>query len=174
MKETRFFCTREGTEVSIASSTTIESTDKRVECFFINPFPDDKEIVFSDKGLPVLKDKAKIETFQFEKRKKKNDLSKKFAEVEIEKVEHNNIFWHGGFESELKLDGAKRRAETAGLEKVVFFDVKNMPHQLTISEATDIVVLIGAKNEEDFAKYQGLKVKIENATTATQLNKIGW
>lgn len=84
----------------------------------------------------------------------------------------NGVAFHGGFDSALKLDGAKRLAELAGLSEVTFFDIDNLPHVLTIAEAAAIVLQIAGKYQMDFATKQSALVQIDNATTLTELETI--
>jgi len=89
-------------------------------------------------------------------------------------ADSNGNVWNGGESSALSIYGAVQLAQAGGAATVSLFDVSNAPHALTISQGTAVAAAIGAAYQADFAKYQGLKVKIAAATTATEVQAITW
>lgn len=104
----------------------------------------------------------------------KNIVKASFEAACEELVVDNGISYNGGYESAIKLDSAKRLAETLGLTTVTFFDIDNIGHNLTIAEAANVVSAIGVKYQQDFSKHQALKVQIDNATTIDEIDAIIW
>ena len=98
----------------------------------------------------------------------------KYNEVSIEPVPVNTIIYNGGYDSALKLDGAKRMAEMAGLTEVTFYDIDNKPNILSIDNANTIILTIGAKYQNDFKHLQNLKVLIESKLKVSTVEAIVW
>lgn len=105
---------------------------------------------------------------------KRNEIRTAFEAVEDDPVTVNAIEWNGGYDSALKLDGAKRMAELSGLSNVVFYDVNNVAHTLTIAEANPIITAVGSAYQTHFAHKQDLMIAIDNATTLEELDGIVW
>lgn len=82
------------------------------------------------------------------------------------------VSYHGGFESAMKLDAARRLSEAAGMTEAVFFDTSNIPHTLTLAEAQSVVTTIGAKYQSDFGKKQSLMVAVDSAITIQEVEII--
>jgi len=106
------------------------------------------------------------------KDKKKAQVRSDFNRQSEATVEVNGVTWAGGEASGFKLDAARRLAQEGGLNSVTFFDATNTAHQLTIEEATQVVLAVGAKHQQDFAKKQQLFAEIEATTTIEQLDAI--
>ena len=102
------------------------------------------------------------------------EIKKDFQKQESEAVLIGDASYQGGYDSAIKLDSAKRLSESAGLENVTFYDAENNPHDLTISDANNIVIFIAGKYQTDFAKYQALKVAVKDAKTIEQVELIKW
>lgn len=66
----------------------------------------------------------------------------------------NGIVWNGGFDSALIIDGRVRIAQNASLTEVTIFDNDNLPHTLTLEEATSVVIQISAQYEAAFVRKQ--------------------
>ena len=105
---------------------------------------------------------------------KKDEFTNTFNLESIKPVEVNSISYNGGFDSAIKLDAEKRLKETAGLLEVTFYDVDNKPNILSIKDATDIIISIASKFQDDFAKYQGLKVQLEGKKTVNTIEALSW
>ena len=86
----------------------------------------------------------------------------------------NGVSYHGGFESAIKLDAAKRLAESAGMTDVEFFDVENNGHVLSLVDAQNVVLAVSSKYQQDLSKKQSLMVQIKNATSESDLRSIEW
>lgn len=82
--------------------------------------------------------------------------------------------WTGGESSALSIYGAVQLAQAGGATTVTLFDASNAPHSLTIAQGTAVAAAIGAAYQTAFAKYQGLKVQIANATTVEAVQAINW
>jgi hypothetical protein len=80
--------------------------------------------------------------------------------------------WDGGFDSALKLDGAKRLAELAGLSNVTFYSADNVGHDLSIADAAQVVLAVAGAYQTAFARKQSAMVAIDAATTIEQVNAI--
>lgn len=85
----------------------------------------------------------------------------------------NGVTYHGGFDSVIRLDGAKRLAVDLGMNEVTLFDIDDVGHALAIADATQVIQVLGQKTQADFAKKQGLMVDIKNADLAG-LAAISW
>ena len=105
---------------------------------------------------------------------KKQEIQRAFDVESNKPVDVNDILYNGGFDSALKLDGAKRMVEIAGLTEVTFYDVANKSNVLSIDGATNIILTIGAKYQVDFGKYQDLKVLIDSKLKVSTVESIVW
>jgi len=95
------------------------------------------------------------------------------AEV-LTQVVVDDISWFGGDISVTKLDGAKRLSEMGGATTVTFFDVDNVPHTLTLTEAETVILTIGVKYQTDFAKKQTLFNAISTAVDVEEVLSYNW
>jgi hypothetical protein len=84
----------------------------------------------------------------------------------------NLVSYAGGMDSALKLDAAKRLAEAMGLTSVTFFDINNAPQVLLLADALAVVVAVGVAYQTSLARKQAALVKIDNANTETNINKV--
>jgi hypothetical protein len=157
-----YFKNKEGEPFALDESIGKEVLEKQIEKFKLVKISEND---FEQLIMPIMQEL---------KTSKKAEVKNSYIEEETKSVGVFDVFWQGGYSSTLKLDGAKRIAEEAQQSTVVFFDADNLPHELTIEEATQVIVALGAKYQEDFAKYQGLKVAIEKATTQEELDAIAW
>lgn len=132
---------------------------------------DSKSITLDEALITVEINKLKLDSAKLDK---KTHMIVKFNEVSVEPVIVNSITYNGGFDSALKLDGAKRLAELAKLTEVVFFDTSNQPHTLTIAEANFVILSISVKYQTDFAKVQGKKVLIDSKTKVSTVKAVSW
>ena len=106
------------------------------------------------------------------KEQKRGEVRSAFESVESGQVIINSVAWHGGFSSVLKLDGAVRLAENAGLSDVVLFDTSNNGHELTIDEAKAVVIAVGMDYQVIFARKQNAMVAIDDALSLEDLDVI--
>lgn len=105
---------------------------------------------------------------------KKAEMRVKFNEVSVESVDVNGIIYNGGFDAALKLDGAKRLVELAGLTEVTFYGIDNKPKVLSIAEANTVILAISAKYQTDFAHLQELKVLIDSKQKVSTVETVNW
>lgn len=84
------------------------------------------------------------------------------------------IYWHGGYDSAQKLDGARRLAMEVGDTEVTFYDINNTAHVLTTADARTIILTISNKFQQDFARKQSLMTAIDDATSLTEIQEIIW
>ena len=105
---------------------------------------------------------------------KQADVRKAFDSVCLADVSIDGIIWNGGFDSAIKLDAAKRLAESAGLTKVTFFDASKTPHILTIEEAMGVIIGVSVDYQTKLAKKQELMKAIEDATAVEEVELISW
>jgi len=105
---------------------------------------------------------------------KKVEMSYKFDEVSIKPVTVNDVIYNGGFDSALKLDGAKRLIELAGGSEVTFYDIDNKPNVLSIVDANTVILTISAKVQSDFGHLQDLKVLIASKLKVSTVESITW
>jgi len=104
---------------------------------------------------------------------KRAQIRKDFVTASRQPItDDNKVKWNGGFDSALKIDGAKRLAESAGLTKVVLFDASNQPHTLTLAKAGSIAIKIGAMYQAMFTLKQSLIADVDalNPSASTQLD----
>ncbi len=113
-------------------------------------------------------------TLEQAKTDKKQELTNAFNEESTKDVDVNGVLYHGGFDSALKLDGAKRISESAGATEVTFFDTSNKGAILSIGAATNVIAKIGAKYQIDFAKFEGLKVELEGKQKVSTVESMRW
>lgn len=109
------------------------------------------------------------------KAEKKAEIKAAFIDASNADVtDDNNNTWNGGFDSAMKLDAAKRLAETIGSPTVTFFDVDNQAHMLSIADATDVVLAVSNVFQAALAQKQNLYDEINDATTVAQLDAAEW
>lgn len=109
------------------------------------------------------------------KTEKKDQVRRIFSRVSVMSVtDTNGAVWNGGFDSAVKLDAAKRLADTAGLENVVFFDASNGAHTLSMVEATAVVLTVANAYQAALAQKQSLLLQITNATTVEAVDSANW
>ena len=105
---------------------------------------------------------------------KNTEIKNAFLAQEVENVNIDGVNYQGGYESAIKLDSAKRLSESAGFETVTFYDAENSEHELSIADANMIAIRVAGKYQDDFKKYQTLKVQIKNAKTIAEIESIEW
>lgn len=89
-------------------------------------------------------------------------------------VLHAGVEWSGGFDSAIKLDAAKRLAETAGLPEVTFYDTANVGHALSFADATAVVMAVSVAYQTSLSKKQSLMVQVSTAATVAEVEAIIW
>lgn len=108
------------------------------------------------------------------KQYKYQEIRNAFETEAVQPVTVNGVIYHGGYDSGLKLDGAKRNSVLSGLSDVVFYDVDNVGHTLTITQANDVIIAVATKYQQDFAKKQSLMTTIKNALDETTVLNTVW
>jgi len=106
------------------------------------------------------------------KQAKQSQIRDEFEVASNLPVEVNGVSYVGGFESAIKLDAAKRMAEQAGVIEVVFFDINNDPNVLSLTDATAVVLSVGADYQTKFATKQARMVAVSNATTIEEVEVV--
>lgn len=91
---------------------------------------------------------------------------------DIPPVTVGTVSYHGGYESAMKLDGAKRIAESAGMTSVVFYDIDNIGHTLTLTEAQNVVLAVGSDYQTRFGVKQARMVALEAAVSISEVEVI--
>jgi hypothetical protein len=126
-----------------------------------------EEIVAAYNPLPAQKDKLK------------EMVRERFEQQSSAPVEISGVFYHGGMDSVLKIDGARRTvAEGIALgiisadTHVTITDVDNYPHEMSVEQATEVAVIIALAYQQAFLEKQALMVAIEEAATVEQLPTI--
>jgi hypothetical protein len=125
----------------------------------------------------IIRDKTAeelAEDLSVAKSKKREEIKQAFATEELQPVESLTIQWNGGYDSALKMDGAKRMAEMMTLNSVEFYDVNNIGHDLSIPDAETVITGVGAVYQTLFQKKQSLFLQIDSATTVGELDGIYW
>lgn len=97
-----------------------------------------------------------------------------FTAAAIEPVESLGIEWHGGMDSGLKLDAARRLSTENGLPTVEFYDTANVGHSLPVADALIVCTAVGVKYQTDFARKQTLMAQAEGAESEAELAAISW
>ncbi|MCK5307927.1 MAG: hypothetical protein KAJ73_04880, partial [Zetaproteobacteria bacterium] len=87
-----------------------------------------------------------------------NAIKNDFELIVLEAITVATINYHGGYESSIKLDAAKRLAELAGNTTVDFYDTINVSHTLSIVNAEAVILAIGSDYQTKFAIKQGLLI----------------
>jgi hypothetical protein len=85
----------------------------------------------------------------------------------------SGIYWNGGFDSAIKLDAAMRLSQAAQQPSVTFFDIDNLPHNLSYPDALVIVVSVASLYQLVLKRKQDLFKLISNATLDT-IKDITW
>lgn len=111
-------------------------------------------------------------TLEETKERKRNQIRLNFDTVANQPVIINSVNYHGGFESAIKLDAAKRLMEAAGLSQVIFFDTSNQPHTLTLVEAQNVVIQVASAYQTALANKQAKMVLVSQAQTKEEVNAI--
>lgn len=136
------------------------------------------EELIKKNGLTPILDEAlltlRLPNLEEAKTAKKQEMISEFSEVSIEPVHVNGITYNGGFDAALKLDGAKRLVELAGLTEVTFYGIDNKPKVLSIAEANTVILAISAKYQTDFAHLQELKVLIDSKQKVSTVETVNW
>ena len=125
----------------------------------------------------IIRDKTAeelAEDLSVAKNKKREEIKQAFATEELQPVESLTIQWNGGYDSALKMDGAKRMAEMMTLNSVEFYDVNNIGHDLSIPDAETVITGVGAVYQTLFQKKQSLFRQIDSATTVAEVELVVW
>lgn len=107
------------------------------------------------------------------KENKKTEIKNAFESNSNLPVLVSGVYWNGGFDSAIKLDAAMRLSQAAGQSNVSFFDINNLPHVLSFTDALIIVITVAGNYQYNLAKKQQLTVAIDSATIDT-ISSITW
>lgn len=105
---------------------------------------------------------------------KKSEIRAKFEIDSNKSVLALTYSWNGGFDSAIKLDAAKRLSESAGLTSVVFFDLNNIPHSLSFTEALQVIISVASSFQYQLGKKNSLLNIIDAATSVSEVNNVSW
>lgn len=103
------------------------------------------------------------------KEAKRNAIREEFETQSNEPVVVSSVSYHGGYDSTMKLDGAKRMAELSGMTSVEFFDINNVGHTLTLTEAQEVILAVGGDYQARFANKQARMNALEACTTVEEV-----
>lgn len=106
------------------------------------------------------------------KAEKKEQIRAAFEVNSTKPVIALGLSWHGGIESALKLDAARRLALEAGETGVEFFDTSNQGHLLTMADAKTVALMVGGAYQVEFGNKQTLMVQVDQAETLEALEAI--
>lgn len=141
----------------------------------ISPIPLEGFIEYTEGAEPQeLKECQDTLSLTEAKEAKRNEIRSEFVKNSEAPVVVDTISYHGGFESASKLDAAKRMVEASGGTEVPFYDIFNLPHELTIAEAQIVILTVGADFQAKFANKQSKMVQVDNAITITEVEAISW
>lgn len=79
-------------------------------------------------------------------------------------VDSNGVEWVGGFDSAIKLDAAKRLAETFGATEVTLYSYPNQPYVLSLADALAVIGLVANSYQTALATKNSLYNDVDNAT----------
>jgi hypothetical protein len=140
---------------------------------FDKPSPTLEGGVWKLKYSVIPEDANTIATKLYKFREAKKDFIRKRFDKEFESPTTALTFdWNSGFNSSLKLDGAKRLAEKAGLTEVKFYDFYNQPHDLSMADADQVIITLAQHFSINFTKKQDALTAAVNATTIEELKAI--
>ena len=107
--------------------------------------------------------------------KKSNKLQeiKLNAEQSLVPLTCLGVKWVPGIESTFRLDGVKRLAMLAGDLKVTFFDINDNPHDLSFTEADEVIKKVGLDYQVKFTKKKKLMRDIKVASVGN-IDSIEW
>lgn len=105
--------------------------------------------------------KTDVEIFEEEQEGKRQAVRNEFLLASSNPVEINGIFYEGGMDSSLAIDGATRIAERLGAETVFITDSSNVAKEYTLEEAYDIAAYIGLAYSNAFMEKQRKMVEID-------------
>ena len=97
--------------------------------------------------------------------RKKNNVRNSFNET-IKTQEISGVEYHGEYDSILKMDGALRLAETAGLTEIKLYDTSNNGHVFSIADAKVLVGQLGEVYQQLFDIKQTKMVELESVDTS--------
>ena len=87
-------------------------------------------------------------------------------------VDGNGVGWAAGFDSSLKLDGARRLAEQVGNTEVTFYSDDNQPQLLSIAEAINVVILVAGTASQALGFKNGLYDDVDSSTVIEDVNLV--
>ncbi len=109
-----------------------------------------------------------------QKAKKVRELETAFQVASKLPVTVGKNTYNGGEDSAGKLKGALSLASDMSQSIVTFFDINNLPIELSLTDALTVITTIGAKYQSDFAKFQAYKVSINTSTSVEEIQSIVW
>lgn len=108
------------------------------------------------------------------KQAKQMEIRGKFKRVLSTPIIIGDIPWDAGIESAQRLDFVVNKAKLGDDEFVIVYDSMNMPHKISIGDATMIVDTILTDFKLCFDQKQHLFGQIDKSTQSKQLDKIQW
>jgi len=105
---------------------------------------------------------------------KKEEIRQRFNSESNLPVKAEGKTWNGGYDSAIKLDAARRLAESAGLKEVAFYDIENKACVLSHTSAQKVVTTLAGDYQLKFARKQTLFASISQADTENKVNHISW
>lgn len=105
---------------------------------------------------------------------KKEEIRQRFNSESNLPVKAEGKTWNGGYDSAIKLDAARRLAESAGLKEVTFYDIENKACTLSHTSAQKVVSTLAGDYQLKFAKKQTLFATISQADSENKVNHISW
>ncbi|TFH85274.1 hypothetical protein EQG41_18345 [Billgrantia azerbaijanica] len=66
----------------------------------------------------------------------------------------DGTIWNGGIDAAIKIDGAVRLAENAGLTEVTLYDIDNAEHVMTIADGKAVASAIASEYQRKLAAKQ--------------------
>lgn len=111
----------------------------------------------------------KAELLEQAKASKKLDLKATFTEACKEPVLYNDVNYHGGEDSAMKLDGKRRMIEAAGGISVDYFDVNDGVVSHTLEEAMQVCLAVANDYETKLADYKAKCKLVYSATTVAEM-----
>lgn len=108
------------------------------------------------------------------KKDKENLIREEYESDCLSPVDVLGVTYNGGFESAIKLDAARRLVEAAGLPTVTFFDIDNNGHNLSLADALQVCIAVGASFQTKLARKQSAFNAIASALTIEEVNQIAY
>lgn len=124
--------------------------------------------------LQVEKEEEELDLVNF-KEEQKIFIKEEFeTHLEGNHVSFNEVEYHAGIESTIRLTTVINSAEIIGDTEITFFDVNNIGQTLTIDDAKTLLTAMHNDFQTQLAKKQSLLNDIENANTVSEVLSLTW